>query len=832
MSANIFKGVRPEDMDPLGPDDPLALDSGPGVEPTISEEDDGGATVELDDEGGAVVTLGEEDEPSRPEIGFGDNLAEVMDESDLNAIGSDLLRLIKEDDQSREEGWKERLEHGLALLGLTYEDRNEPFKGATGVVHTLLHEALCQFQAQAYKELLPAAGPCRTIVMGKKTPEKEAQASRVKDYMNFQITEVMDEYDPDFDQMLYILGLQGSTFKKVYHDEELERCTSPYITAVDMIVPNYARDIFTTPRATQVVRVNEADLRRQMINGFYRLDLELKPSHIIVDETEDSKGKAIGIDADSLTPEQFLLYECHCSLDLPGFEDMDERGELTGIPLPYVVTLESTTGRVLGIRRNYREKDPKRRKRQWFVHYKLMPGLGFYGFGLIHMLGNVGQAATSLLRQLIDAGTLSNLRSGFKTKGLRVSNGNEPLQPGEWRDVDTASGDLTGALIPVPTGEPSGTLFQLLGFLVGAAEKFMGTSDLGVGNNMNQEIPVGSVIALLERGTRIQSSVHKRLFYSMRRELRMIAMVITENMASEYPYEVDGGERTIMREDFSPNVNILPVADPNIFSMTQRVTLAQEQLKMATEAPEIHNKREAYRRMYVALGVQDIDDILPPEKEPEPATPAAEHAAVLIPQGGPSLKAFQEQDHELHLAVHKEFSKMPIVQQMAPANTALIQHMLEHINFRAKQLVIESVQKEADPQLMALLQADPEMKSPPCQRAVTAIENQLFQQYFGDQTAAPATPPDPLVMLKQRELDLTAEKNKADAQAEQQKLALDQSKAVAKDSLDRQKLSEQTRIADERNRIAQVRNQMSVLQMAQRAKDAKMAKSEAPKRLN
>jgi hypothetical protein len=828
----MFKGIRPEDMDPLGMNDPLQVEPSPGAEVSSEDEDTEDSSVIENEDGSVTVNLGDDSsEPRRPEVGFGDNLAEIMDWGDLGVIGSNLLQLIREDDSTREEGWKERLEHGFALLGLTYEDRSEPFKGATGVVHTLLHEALCQFQAQAYKELLPAQGPARTLVLGSKTPEKEARAARVKDYLNYQITEVMEEFDPDFDQMLYHLGLVGSTFKKVYRDDDLGRCTSPYIEAMDLIVPNYARDLMTSPRVTQVVRVNENDLRKQMINGFYRLELGLTPSWTAVDDVKDSESKAVGIDSQSPTPGQFVLYECHTELDLPGFEDLDDNGDPTGIALPYVVTIESTSGKVLGIRRNYREADPLRKKRQYFVHYKLMPGLGFYGFGLVHILGNMGQAATSLLRQLIDAGTLSNLRSGFKAKGLRVSNSDEPLQPGEWRDVDTASGDLTGALVPVPTADPSPTLFQLLGFLVGAAEKFMGTSDLGVGNNMNQEIPVGSVIALLERGTRIQSSTHKRLFYAMKRELRLIARTISENMSDEYPYDVAGGERSVMKSDFSPDVSVLPVADPNIFSMTQRVTLAQEQLKMAQQAPEIHNKREAYRRMYVALGVQDIDDIIPPEKEPEPVTPAAEHALLLVPQGGAPLKAFQEQDHELHLKAHQMFQKLPLISTMTEANAALLQHMLEHINFRAKQLVIESVQKSQDPQLMALIKADPEFKSPPVQRAITALEQQLFEQYFGPETQGQQQQ-DPLVMLKARELDLKEQDQKAQQQSEQQKLALEQSKAVDKSQMDRIKLQEQTRIADERNRIAQTRNQMTAIQMAQRAKEAKMAKPESKNRLN
>lgn len=761
VATNIFKGIRPDDMlaDPS-----LQIEPGPGVEvETDDDEEDGedeGQDVEIeeDEDGGATVTFGIEDDENGPVIGHGSNLAEVMDEVDLAKIGTDLAQLIKDDETSRED-WEKLIMKGMTLLGLTDEERDEPFEGATAVVLSLLQEAIAQFQSQAYKELLPPGGPVRTQIVGKKTPEKEDQALRVREYMNYQITEVMEEYDPDYDQMLYLLGIWGSMFKKVYYDGELERAASPYVTPKNIIVPYNARDLLTCERVTHVNEVSSNDLRKQQVSKFYR-DIELKPTAKQADDLDEATSKLTGVDSTSVIADSFTLWECHCNLDIPGFEDTDENGEPTGIALPYIVTLDSSTFEVLSIRRNYREADPKRRKTQYFVHYKMMPGIGFYGYGMIHMLGNLAKAGTAILRQLIDAGTLANLPGGFKTKGLRVANSDEPIQPGEWRDVDAPNGDIGQALMPLPYKEPSPTLFQLLGFLVGMGEKFIGTTDLGMGNNPNQEMPVGTTLALLERGTRVMSAVHKRLYYAQRQELRLLARVFSDSLPSEYPYEVEGDDPEVKRQDFSKNIDILPVSDPNIYSLTQRVAIAQEQLKMAQMAPQLHNMREAFRRMYAAIGVEQIDAILSPEAEPEPDSPAAEHAKVLAVQGGAPLKAFEEQDHQLHLAAHMGFMQLPIIASMPPVQIALTQHVLEHIHFAAKEMVRQKLSQAQDPQAMMLLQADKDLKSPQLAGAVAKFENDLMGKIFGPQLQQ-KQPEDPLVALKSRELDISEADKKA-----------------------------------------------------------------------
>ena len=481
------------------------------------------------------------------DIPFGANLADHLADSVLNKIAKDLDELITEDDRSREE-WKDMYEKGMVLLGLDYEERTEPFDGATGVTHPILNEAVTQFQAQAYKELLPPGGPTRTVIIGSSTPEKESQADRVKTYMNYQITQVMEEFDPEYDQMLYFVGYGGSAFKKVYYDEYLERATSPYILPKDFIVPYAARDLMTTERATHVLKYSPNELKRLQVSGFYR-DVELgKPfaggKDIIQDRIDRTRGVEMPVD-----PEEYVVYECHCYLDIEGFEDTDEDGEETGLQVPYIVTFEKSSNIILSIRRNWKEGDLKKRKKQYFVHYKFLPGMGFYGFGLVHLLGNLSRASTAVLRQLVDAGTLSNLPAGFKARGLRIED-QTPIQPGEWRDVDAPGGDLASSLLPLPYKEPSATLFQLLGFCIDAAQKFIGTTDLGMGDS-NNEMPVGTTIAVLERGSRVMSAVHKRLHYAQGQELKLLAEVFAEYLPPEYPYEVQGGNASIKAQDLT-----------------------------------------------------------------------------------------------------------------------------------------------------------------------------------------------------------------------------------------------------------------------------------------
>jgi hypothetical protein len=606
-------------------------------------------------------------------VAFGDNLAESIDEDQLNVLGSKLNDNYEEDFQSRED-WYHAFTQGLELLGIKYDqERTQPFQGASGVHHPLLAEAVTQFQAQAYKELLPAGGPVNTQVIGDMDDERAKQAERVREFMNYQITHVMEEYDPDMDQLLFYLPLSGSAFKKVFYDPAMGRACSKFIMAEDLVVPYYATDLMTSPRVTHVVRMTYNDLRKLQVSGFYK-DVELSdPATDFDNEVENKMEELQGITPIS-EDEEYTLLEMHVNLDIEGFEDVDKEGNPTGIALPYIVTFVKETNTILSIRKNYREDDPLKRKIQHFVHYKFLPGLGFYGFGLIHMIGGLSQSATSILRQLIDAGTLSNLPAGFKARGMNVSRLDEPLQPGEFRDVDIPGGTLRDAIMPLPYKEPSGTLAQLLGVLVDSGRRFASIADMQVGDG-NQEAPVGTTIALLERGSKVMSAIHKRLHYAQKIEFKILARVFSETIPEEYPFDVAGASRSVFVSDFDRRVDVIPVSDPNIFSTSQRITMAQTQLQLAQSAPGIHNLREAYKNMYIALDVKDIDEILIPEPEIFPKDPVSENQDSLM---GTELKAFIEQDHDSHVQAHNFFAQNPNVQSNPAAVAALQAHIQEH----------------------------------------------------------------------------------------------------------------------------------------------------------
>lgn len=798
------------------PNNPSPMTEGPGTEVEVPNEEgmetEGEVTIEEDEEGGATVIFGRDIESlDISSLGFGDNIAEVLDDAELSAISKELCTAIEEDDAGREE-WKKAYEEGLTLLGLTYEERTEPFNGSTGVVHPLLNEAVTQFQAQAYKEMLPAGGPARTLVVGKMTPEKEQQAERVKSYMNYQITVEMEEYDPEFDQMLFYLGYGGSAFKKVYYDGELRRAVSPYVLPKDLIVPYSARDLGTAERVTHVLRISENNLRKQQVAGFYR-DVDLaKPTQTERDDIEEKTDKISGVEP-SGDPEDYLLYECHCFLDIPGFEDKDEDGNPTGIRLPYIVTVDATTGIVLAIRRNFRENDPKRKKKQYFVHYKMLPGMGFYGFGLIHLLGNLSRSSTSVLRQLIDSGTLANIPAGFKAKGMRIQDAESPIQPGEWRDVDAPGGALRENLMPLPYKEPSATLMSLLGFCVTAGEKFIGSSDMGM-TDSNQELPVGTTIALLERGSRVMSAVHKRLHYAQKQELRLLAEVFTEYMPPEYPYAVEGQKPSIKKEDFDGRVDIIPVSDPNIFSMTQRIALAQQQLTLAQSAPQIHNTYEAYRRMYAALGVQDINLILPPPQEPVPEGPAVENSRVmLVPTGGKALRAFPEQDHVAHIDAHIAFIKTPLIQSSPEVYGVLLGHVFEHVALAAMQTVQAQMQEMMQPQIDPVTGRMIPPPQPPeavIQSSAAKLEAAMINQIMENLNPPPAEDSNAsLLELQQRDLDIRERALEAKEEETVLKLDLEERKLAAKEKIDEERRQSNEDIAQLRANVSIERARMA-----------------------
>ena len=617
------------------------------------------------------------------------NLAELLPEEVLMPLGSELFQNYEEYRSSRQD-WETAYTDGLDLLGFKYERRTEPFRGASGATHPVLAEAVTQFQALAYKELLPADGPVRTQVIGLNDRQKEDQANRVKDFMNYQIMDIMKEYEPEFDQMLFYLPLSGSTFKKVYYDSLLGRAVSKFVPADDLIVPYSATSLDDADAIMHVIKTTENDLRKQQVNGFYR-DIELSPAMDNVDNQLKAKERELEGIRKEKNNDIFTLIECHVNLDIEGFEDRDPNGEITGIKLPYIVTIEEGSREILSIRRNYNIGDPKKEKIQYFVHFKFLPGLGFYGFGLIHMIGGLSRTATSALRQLLDAGTLSNLPSGFKQRGIRVRDDAQPIQPGEFRDVDAPGGNLRDAFMPLPFKEPSQTLLQLMGVVVQAGQRFASIADIQIGDG-NQQAAVGTTVALLERGSRTMSAIHKRLYASMKQEFKLLSRVFALYLPPEYPYDVVGGQRTIKQTDFDDRVDIVPVADPNIFSQTQRISLAQTQLQLAQSNPQIHNLYEAYRKMYEALGVRDIDKILNVPQPPMPKDPALEHIDSL---SGQPFQAFRGQDHRAHITAHLNFMSTNMARNNPVIMGALEKNIFEHISLMA----LEQVEIEFTTQL-------------------------------------------------------------------------------------------------------------------------------------
>jgi hypothetical protein len=729
-----------------------------GIE--IEEEDDGSVLVDFDPEG----DFGGEDGA------FDRNLAEEMDRGELGSVANDLLSQYESAKESRGD-WEEEYSKGLELLGFKYEERTMPFRGATGVTHPLLAEAATQFQAQAFNELLPPEGPVRTYVMGEITKEKEQQSKRVKDFMNYYLTNVAMEYTPEFDQMLFYLPLAGSTFKKVYFDENLERVVSKFVPAEHLIVPYDAADLETAPFVAQVVRMAANDVRKLQVSGFYR-DVPVHPSQEKQTDIKQTTDEIEGTNP-SMIDYDVTLLEFHVDLDLIGYEDRDEDGEETGIMLPYVVTVCEDTGEVLSIRRNYREEDQKRRKIQYFVHYKFLPGFGFYGLGLIHTIGGLSRTATAALRQLIDAGTLSNLPAGFKARGLRIRDNDEPLQPGEFRDVDSPGGAIRDSLMPLPFKGPDATLFNLLGFVVQAGQRFATITDLKVGDG-NQQAAVGTTVAMLEQGARVMSAVHKRLHYAMKQEFKLLARVMAESLPPEYPYSVAGADQSVFAQDFDDRVDVIPVSNPNIFSQSQRIMLAQTQMQLAMQAPELHDIYEAYRRMYEALGVRDIDKILKPKEETEaqPKDPATENIDALNQL---ELQAFEGQNHDAHIMSHLVFGASGLVAQMPMVAMALQKHLMDHVRIKATEAVMAQVG-----QMGAVEQMPPEMQVQ-IEAAIAmqiAQELQALRQLNDQITGQGQQGPDPLVALKEQELQLRAQKDQAQIAQDAAELDLDRQKAA------------------------------------------------------
>jgi hypothetical protein len=746
----------------------------------------------LEDDGSAIIELGEDEDD---EVGFYGNLAEVIDTNDLGSISIDLMALFEADKSSRSD-WEQMYSKGLELLGLKIEERTKPFRGAAGAVHPMLTEAIVQFQAQAFKELMPAGGPVRTQTVGKETMDKVQQASRVQDFMNYQITTVMKEYTPEFDQLLFYTGYGGSTFKKVYYDAQVGRMVSRLVLPDDMYIPyNGSSVISECPRLTHRISMDSNEFRKRVVAGEYLdVDVEAEMSPTDASQIQYSIDKATGV-VQTGAPEEIFLLEFQVALDIPGFEDMDEDDEPTGIRLPYVVTLDETSSRVVGVRRNWVEGDELKCRREYFVHYVLVEGLGAYGLGFVHLIGGLSKTATSALRQLLDAGTLSNLPAGFKAKGARIADDDSPIQPGEWRDIDAGGAELSASLLPLPYKEPSQTLFQLLGFTVEAGKRLASTADMQVGDG-NQQAAVGTTIALLERGSMVMSAIHKRLYYAQTQEFEMLAKGFGEYLPDEYPYDVPGASRKIKKSDFNNMVAVLPVADPNIFSAAQRITLAQTQLQLAQSAPQMHNMYEAYYRVYAALNVRDIDGILRAQSNQLPKDPATENADVME---GMELKAFAGQQHDAHIASHLMMGLSPLMQANASGGVLLYKHLMQHLRLKAEE--------DAEAELFMTYGNDPDAMVSDLQReglvSIKIAENMQAMRALQEQLANPGGGgQDPIVALKAQELQQRAANDQANIQLKQQGLQIDQAKVAQNQQANQERIASQQKIAQMRTGVA------------------------------
>ena len=801
----VDSGIRPEDMIPT--------EASVDVSVAQPETFEGGAEVIPDGQGGAVIQaltqalMGAEQEQQVPHDA---NIAELLDDGYLGELSTDLRGSYEEDMESRSE-WEETYTKGLDQLGVKHEERSQPFEGASGVTHPLIAESVTQFQAQAYKELLPSGGPVKTQVLGLQDVAREEQASRVKNFMNYQIMEVMEEFDPDMDQLLFYLPLSGSTFKKVYFDEAKQRAVSKFIPAQDLVVPYAASDLATASRVTHVLRMDANDVRKMQIAGVYR-DVELSKYDEGEDEVRQKIDEIQGT-SKTYTDEVFTILEMHVDLDLEGFEDMSPNGEPTGIALPYIVTIDEGSGKILGIRRNFEEGAGLAKKTQYFVHYKFMPGLGFYGFGLIHMIGGLGRAATSILRQLIDAGTLANLPAGFKARGVRVRNDDEPLQPGEWRDIDAPGGNIRDAIIPLPYKEPSGTLAQLLGALIEGGRRFVSLADQQTGDG-NTAAPVGTTVAMLERGMKVMSAIHKRLHYSQRQEFRVLARIFRDNLPPEYPYDVEGGNRMIKAEDFDNRVDVVPVSDPNIFSMAQRVTLAQTQLQLAQSNPQVHNLHAAYRRMYQALEVQNIDEILPPPPKPQPLDPAIENARALM---GEILNTFPDQDHDAHIRMHMAFMKAPLVMTSPQVMGTFYAHIMEHVSQKARQMVMAEIEQIINQAQLAaqggaidpmaaqqqIMKVQQDMQDPAQMEQLISMQmEKLMAEVLPGLLPTGEDPmADPLVQIRMQELALKEKDLQRKVEDDQGDMLMELQKMQQRAATDAARIESQEDIAQNRNEV-------------------------------
>jgi hypothetical protein len=779
----------------------------PSQDPLVEEKE---VDIEIEtpnDEGEIEETVEETAED------FYKNIAEDMDERVLARMANSLIQDFRKDKVSRQD-WEQTYTQGLDLLGFKYTDQTRPFQGASGVTHPLLAESVTQFQAQAYKELLPPEGPVRTQVVGAATRETVEQAQRVQDFMNYMLVDQMEEYTPEFDQLLFYLPISGSTFKKIYYDEIMQRAVAKFVPAQDLVVPYYATDLKDCERITHVIKMSDNEVLKKQKAGFYR-DVELSVKRPEESDLKQKLDEIEGVKPAGDTEFQHNILEMHVDLDLEEYEknpDLSKKDR--NIKIPYIVTIDEGSQEILSIYRNYDPEDELMKRTEYFVHYKFLPGLGFYGFGLIHMIGGLSRTATSALRQLLDAGTLANLPAGFKSRGIRIRDDDQPFQPGEFRDVDAPGGNIKDQFQILPFKEPSPTLFQLLGFCVQAGQRFASIADMQLGEDVANRA-VGTTIALLERGSRVMSAIHKRIYYTMKQEFNLLADVFATYLPPVYPYAVTGADRLVKVQDFDDKVDVIPVADPNIFSMAQRFTLAQTQLQIAQSNPQMHDLREAYRRVYEAIGTREIDLLMPPPQEPIPQDPALENARALKME---LLQVFPEQDHDAHIAAHGAFIQSRMI-QINPMVYALLQgHISDHISFKAQGEVGAMIAESEEMNMMA--KQDPagfeiQFNSMVAKR-IAELTTQLIQAEGGTQQQ------DPLVTLKQRELDLKAMDIQRRAQETQQDLERREVELEEKFDIERMKIENQEEQAAERMKVA--KDKLKLAEQSLRAKSNEPAK--------
>ena len=776
-------------------------------EPSREDEIRNAAEILVSEES---ILLGDEQFEEQPaETSFSDNLAETVEDKILSKLASDILLSINQDKESRSD-WEKTYTDGLKYLGMKFDEgRSQPFEGSSGVIHPILAEAVTQFQAQAYKEMLPAKGPVKTQIIGARTVETETQADRVQEFMNFYIMNVMKDYDPEMDMLLFYLPLAGSAFKKVYYDSVLNRAVSKFIAPEDLIVPYEASDLSSAERVTHAINMSANEIKKQQLSKFYRdVDISVNAYDGNESEVQAEIDKLQGIKASYAEDRDHTVFEVHTILDLEGFEDAGEDGEPTGLKLPYIVTIDEPSEQVLSIRRNYNERDLYKNKINFFVQYKFLPGLGFYGLGLSHMIGGISKASTSILRQLIDAGTLANLPAGFKARGMRIRDEDEPLQPGEFRDIDTSGGSLRDNLIPLPIKEPSNVLMQLLGILVDSGKRFAAIADTNIGD-ANAAVPVGTTVALLERGTKVMSAIHKRLHYAQRIEFQLLAKVFAEYLPPDYGYETGTGPGAIKQTDFDDRVDVVPVSDPNIFSQSQRITLAQELLQMVQSNPEIHGPlgiHEAYKRMYGALGIDNVEALLqtPPDTTPKPIDSGLESSGLMM---GQPQQAFEGQNHQSHVEAHRSLFLTQVVKETPQLQSIIISHCMQHLQFLSAQIAQQQIPPEVQQRIQGVQQQMQQM--PPEQAQSSSVEIQMLLDQFSSPILAQLTqeflqsigqgePDDPLVAIRQQELSLKDKQiDQEQVQFEAKSGQRDQEKLL-ENEIQRQRINIQKEVADDK----------------------------------